>query len=459
VNSLETRGLKLNWQSPTGNIYDSVSSPVVANGVVYYGSEDSGVLTGHVYALNASTGAQLWSFETGGPVDSSPAVANGVVYIGSWDHNLYALNASTGAKLWSFTTGDALESSSPAVANGVVYVGSIDGNVYALNATTGEKLWSYDTGSGLVSSPAVANGVVYIGSTDSDGHVYALNASTGAELWSYATGSSVGSSAAVANGLVYIGSGGVAYALNASTGAKVWSYANASKQIFGSSAPAVAHGVVYFEATNCFCSSGQNNSSYLYALNADTGTLLWSYLSPVFYVSSPTIVDGVLYFRTGNTTPPGPPPAPPGTLSGEIYAFGLGAAATADLYLRIRPTPDTVHQGDLLTYAFPVWNLGPDNAVHEVLTTQVPEGTTFDYIRISGTPGLGTCTTPPYEGTGEIVCHENSAMAPNTTWTVRVVVKVTAPSGTVITESATTTEDTPDPNLADNTATVSTTVQ
>ena len=129
----------------------------------------------------------------------------------------------------------------------------------------------------------------------------------------------------------------------------------------------------------------------------------------------------------------------------KLYAFALGAAATADLYLRIQPTPDTVHQGDLLTYAFPVWNLGPDNAVHEVLNTQVPAGTTFDYIRISGTPGLGTCTTPPYQGTGEIVCHENSAMAPNTTWTVRLIVKVTAPSGTVITESATTTEDTPDP--------------
>ena len=135
--------------------------------------------------------------------------------------------------------------------------------------------------------------------------------------------------------------------------------------------------------------------------------------------------------------------------------FSVGA----DLFLRIRPTPEPVHQGDLLTYAFPVWNLGPSNAVHEVLTTQVPEGTTLDYVRISGTPGLGTCTTPPYEGTGEIVCHENSAMAPNTTWTVRVVVKVTAPAGTVITESATTTEETPDPNLANNTATVSLTVQ
>ena len=36
---------------------------------------------------------------------SSPAVANGVVYIGSGDGNVYALNASTGAKLWSYATG------------------------------------------------------------------------------------------------------------------------------------------------------------------------------------------------------------------------------------------------------------------------------------------------------------------------------------------------------------------
>ena len=50
-------------------------------------------------------------------------MANGVVYVGSDDHNVYALNASTGAKLWSFTTGDYVDSS-PAVANGVVYVGS-----------------------------------------------------------------------------------------------------------------------------------------------------------------------------------------------------------------------------------------------------------------------------------------------------------------------------------------------
>jgi hypothetical protein len=106
-----------------------------------------------------------------------------------------------------------------------------------------------------------------------------------------------------------------------------------------------------------------------------------------------------------------------------------------------------------------VWNLGPENAVHEVLNTQVPAGTTFDYIRVSGTTGLGTCTHPSYGGTGPIVCHENSSMAPTTTWTVRLTVKVTAPSGTVITENGRVTADTIDPNLANNTATESVTVQ
>ena len=142
----------------------------------------------------------------------------------------------------------------------------------------------------------------------------------------------------------------------------------------------------------------------------------------------------------------------PGTLTVTPVSAG------ADLLLRINITPTSVRQGDLLTYAFPVWDLGPDSAVHEVLNTQVPAGTTFDSIRISGTPGLGTCIHPAFGNTGPIICHENSSMASNTTWTVRLTVKITARSGTVIKEGATATEDTPDPNPANNTATVSTTV-
>jgi outer membrane protein assembly factor BamB len=52
--------------------------------------ESVGGTFGSVYALNARTGAKLWSYATGKPVQSSPAVANGVVYVGSEDGKIYA---------------------------------------------------------------------------------------------------------------------------------------------------------------------------------------------------------------------------------------------------------------------------------------------------------------------------------------------------------------------------------
>ena len=114
--------------------------------------------------MNASTGALLWSYKTGGMIESSsPAVAKGVVYVGSFDNNVYALNASTGTLMWSFPAPLYVDSS-PAVANGVVYVGSWAGNMYALNASTGAKLWNYGVGRIGGSSPAVVNGSVYVAS-------------------------------------------------------------------------------------------------------------------------------------------------------------------------------------------------------------------------------------------------------------------------------------------------------
>jgi outer membrane protein assembly factor BamB len=54
-----------------------------------------------------------------------------VVYVGSYDGNIYALNATTGANVWNYTTGASVYSS-PSVANGVVYVGSENNNVHAV---------------------------------------------------------------------------------------------------------------------------------------------------------------------------------------------------------------------------------------------------------------------------------------------------------------------------------------
>jgi len=277
VNNVGSLQLKWSYTIENNAQVSNSSSPAVVNGVVYLGSSDH-----NVYALNAGTGAKLWSFATGDRVFSSPAVANGVVFVGSTDSSLYALNASTGAKLWSYATGAGVVFS-PAVANGVVYFDSADHNVYALNASTGAKLWSYATPSSPDCSPAVANGIVYI--DNGYGTVLALDANTGAEVWSFNTdGDFLEGSFAVANGVVYACTDNTAlYALNASTGAKLWSYSNGAGCY---SAPAVANGVVYFLDGN------------VNALNASTGVKLWS--SPGGdYHSSPAVANGVVLCQLG----------------------------------------------------------------------------------------------------------------------------------------------------------------
>jgi len=74
----------------------------------------------------------------GNSTDSSPAVANGFVYVGSQDGKLYAFDAATGGQpKWSAFASSAPKKqgidSSPAVANGFVYIGSQDGRLYAFS--------------------------------------------------------------------------------------------------------------------------------------------------------------------------------------------------------------------------------------------------------------------------------------------------------------------------------------
>jgi len=78
-----------------------------------------------------------WSFHTHGEVISSPAIADGVVYVGSNDGNLYAIDQRTGLKKWSYAT-DARITSSPAIANGIVYCSSYDGSFFAVDAESGK---------------------------------------------------------------------------------------------------------------------------------------------------------------------------------------------------------------------------------------------------------------------------------------------------------------------------------
>lgn len=75
---------------------------------------------------NTQPNGQLrWNFTTGAWVYTTPVVANGIVYAGSDDGNFYAVNATTGVEVWRFhtirTETVTVAFSSPAAAKGVVY--------------------------------------------------------------------------------------------------------------------------------------------------------------------------------------------------------------------------------------------------------------------------------------------------------------------------------------------------
>ena len=323
------------WTFTTGGAVET--SPAVVNGIVYVGSDD-----GCVYALNAANGALIWNYSTGGPVQSSPAVIDGVVYVGGFhSHAVFALNAYTGALVWRSPTDSVYPNkiSSTIVANGLVYVdicnNGYGGELDAFNASTGNLAWKYAPGNAwLPSSPAVYGGKVYIGTSQ---EVVALDAVTGEPSWSYfvvsngptSYGGSViyfgYSSLSVSDDLLYIGTTNqTVEAWNASTGLFVW-----SGDIKGSvyySTIAVANGAIY-ASTSWGGTIGTLQPPGVTALNANSGTLLWNNSLGSIQYSSPAVAGGIVFVGSDNTT------SPFGVTEGQsIYALNATTGATIWTY-------------------------------------------------------------------------------------------------------------------------------
>ena len=293
------------------------ATPAVSGALVYIGSA-----TGLMSALNIHTGATVWSMQLSSKCYfTSAVVANGLVYAGCTDNNVYTFSATTGEIVGVFATSGVIYSA-PAVFDGIVYAGSQDGYVYAFNATTDTLVWKYKTDNEVIASPAVSNGLVYIGAEDNNGTVYALGAKTGTLSWSAVTGPGpIYAGAAVANGIVYVGNTGQnVYALNARTGAADWVFFTDGGV---ESPPVVADGVVYVQSV----------SGTLYALSASSGTVLWSELLGYPTIAGPAISDGGVFLATGEG---GQSPEP------EVIAFAPSAGNGVMRRRQFAPKPQSL---------------------------------------------------------------------------------------------------------------------
>jgi len=123
------------WQYELGTVRGQEATPVVVDGRMYTSGS-----AGYVYAVDAATGRQIWRFAPRladiylrNPccdlVNRGVAVWQGGVYVASVDGHLHALNAADGSQLWEADTivDHALPYSStgaPQIAGDVVVIGN-----------------------------------------------------------------------------------------------------------------------------------------------------------------------------------------------------------------------------------------------------------------------------------------------------------------------------------------------
>ncbi|NQT36007.1 MAG: PQQ-like beta-propeller repeat protein [Planctomycetes bacterium] len=92
-----------------------------------------------------TVGAKLavaWETKLTGPL-TAPVAADGMLITAAPEnHTVHALDAESGKPMWTFATGGSVDSP-PTIHKGSVIFGCADGRIYCLRATDGELVWRY----------------------------------------------------------------------------------------------------------------------------------------------------------------------------------------------------------------------------------------------------------------------------------------------------------------------------
>ena len=153
--------LKLKWAFGVPGVSASGLQVSVVGSRVFVGSRN-----GIVYSIDAKTGCLVWAFEASAAVRSTPLVVasggdDGIVYFGDAHAQVYAVDARTGTLKWKTKVEDHLDAiitGGVSYANGRVFVpvasmeeasGALPtyqcctfrGSVLALDATSGKQIW------------------------------------------------------------------------------------------------------------------------------------------------------------------------------------------------------------------------------------------------------------------------------------------------------------------------------
>ena len=165
INAGNVKRLGFAWERRLGTHRGLEATPVIVDGALY----TTGVF-GWVYAVDAATGRELWTYD--------PEID------GQWGRYACCDAINRGVAVWK----------------GRVYVGSLDGYLHAIDAGTGKRIWKVDTLPArgpkapftLSATPVVADDAIVVGSAGADfaggrGYIAAYDLESGAMRWRFYT--------------------------------------------------------------------------------------------------------------------------------------------------------------------------------------------------------------------------------------------------------------------------------
>ena len=170
INKETIKDLELAWSFDMNSSRALESTPIVENGVMFLTSEWS-----IVYAIDARTGTEIWSYDPEVPkdwgrkaccdvVNRGVAVWKGHVFSATLDGRLIKLDAKTGELIWEINTlidrsSDYTITGAPRISNNKVFIGNggaeygVRGYVSAYDTETSELVWRFYTVPGNPSLP------------------------------------------------------------------------------------------------------------------------------------------------------------------------------------------------------------------------------------------------------------------------------------------------------------------
>ena len=264
--------------------------------------DDDGAVRGHDAAV--ATGVQ-WTARLDSRIRSSPVVVDGRVYLATDNGFVHALDLIHGTEIWRYPNeGSDLGTISADLtfSNGILYVGTEEGILHLIDVTGDlpEPVCQFDAFDPIVTNPIVTEDAAYVATMGQNIWPIPTGACDGNvpnRLPAYVADTPVRVGPAIVGDTIYMPGGRYLYSIDLTTGEHLWEPSQVTAEAPISTPPVVTADTVYFASED----------GVVHAVDASTGETLWQWETGLHVRAAPAVVDGVVFVVAGD---------------GYVYALG-----------------------------------------------------------------------------------------------------------------------------------------